>query len=120
MKTYIRYFFLAAGLILLGSHIFAQAPVISYTPATNVYTAGTAITSLTPTNTGGAVTSGALTNFANIPVVGGTYQPFGISFDPTTGDVITDDYFNGKIYVYSPTGTLLATYTKGSSNRDIV
>ncbi|GAC1559926.1 MAG: hypothetical protein NVS3B13_27620 [Mucilaginibacter sp.] len=120
MKTYVLYFFLAIGLILSGNDTFAQAPVISYTPATNVYTAGTTITPLTLTNSGGAVTSGALTVFANIPVVGSQYQPFGISFDPTTGDVITDDYFNGKIYIYSPAGVLLTTYTKGSNNRDIV
>ncbi|MDP9048466.1 MAG: putative Ig domain-containing protein, partial [Bacteroidota bacterium] len=120
MKKYLLYLFLAIGLIFFYNTIYAQAPVITYTPATNVYTAGTAITPLAPANTGGAVTAGALTVFANIPVVGSTYQPFGISFDPTTGNVITDDYFNGIIYVYSPTGTLLATYTKGSKNRDIV
>jgi hypothetical protein len=121
MKTYILYFFLAIGLTFIYDDVFAAVPVISYTPSTNVYTVNTAITSLTPTNTGGAVTSGALTTFANIPVIAGqTYQPFGISFDPTTGDIITDDYYNGKIYIYSPAGVLLTTYTQGSNNRDIV
>ncbi|HWZ17083.1 MAG TPA: LamG-like jellyroll fold domain-containing protein, partial [Mucilaginibacter sp.] len=120
MKTYILYFFLAIGLTFTYCDAFAAVPVISYTPSTNVYTVNTAITSLTPTNTGGAVTSGALTTFANIPIIGSNYQPFGISFDPTTGDIITDDYYNGKIYIYSPTGVLLTTYTKGSNNRDIV
>ncbi|MDB5122543.1 MAG: C-terminal target protein [Mucilaginibacter sp.] len=121
MKTYILYLFLAIGLTFIYDGAFAAVPVISYTPSTNVYTVNTAITPLTPNNTGGAVTSGALTTFANIPVIAGqTYQPFGISFDPTTGNIITDDYYNGKIYIYSPTGALLTTYNQGTNNRDIV
>jgi Putative Ig domain/Secretion system C-terminal sorting domain len=52
-----------------------QAPVIIYTPSTNIYTVGTAITSLTPANTGGAPTSYSIN----------TALPAGLAFSTTTG-----------------------------------
>ncbi|MGZ3944179.1 MAG: putative Ig domain-containing protein, partial [Mucilaginibacter sp.] len=61
-------------LISWSGKAHAQAPTISYTPSTNVYTVGTAITDLTPTLGGGAAdgySSDAL--------------PAGLSFDTATG-----------------------------------
>jgi len=52
-------------------------PVVSYTPSTNVYTVGTAITSLTPTNSGGTPTSWTI----------GPALPAGLTFDTSTGIV---------------------------------
>ncbi len=103
-----------SGLFL--TRLYAQAPVISYTPATNVYTVNTAITSLTPTNTGGAVVAGSLGTFAALPG-----QPYGISYDPTTGDIITNNFSGGLVYVYSPAGVLLTTHTVATNGpKDIV
>ena len=72
------------------------APVISYTPSTNVYTVGVAITPLTPTNTGGAGTSWSI----------GPSLPAGLSFNSSTG-VITG----------TPTGTSpVTTYSISADN----
>ncbi|MFI5159897.1 MAG: putative Ig domain-containing protein [Sphingobacteriales bacterium] len=71
-------------------------PVISYTPSTNTYTVGTAISSLTPANTGGPATSWSI----------GTALPAGLSFDTTTG-----------IISGTPTAvTATATYTITATN----
>ena len=50
-------------------------PVISYSPSTNVYVQGVAITTLTPTNTGGPVLTWAIS-----PAL-----PAGLSFNTSTG-----------------------------------
>ena len=72
------------------------APVVSYTPSTNVYTVGTAITALTPTNTGGAGTSWSI----------GPSLPAGLIFNTSTG-VITG----------TPTGTSpVTTYSISADN----
>jgi len=105
---------------LLSTRLYAQIPVLSYSPATNIYTVNTTISTLSPTNTGGAVSNGALTTFANIP--GGT-QPYGIAYDPTNGDIITNSFSGGAVYVYSPAGSLLHTYTTNigtSGPKDII
>ncbi len=113
MKKYLQYFSTALFFIMICNRVFAQtAPVISYpnnpTTPTYVYTAGSAISPLNITNTGGAVTANSLTTFSTDPSGG---QPYGIAYDPTTGDIITDDYANGDVYRYSPSGALLNTYT---------
>lgn len=95
-------------LCALTTQAYAQAPVISYSPSTDNYTVNSTITTLSPANTGGAVSNGALTTFENIPSSG---QPYGIAYDPTTGNIITNSYAGGAVYVYSPSGTLLHTYT---------
>ncbi|MFI5160154.1 MAG: MBG domain-containing protein, partial [Sphingobacteriales bacterium] len=61
-------------LISVSVKVYAQAPTISYTPSTNVYTAGTAIPTLTPTVGGGAADS-----YSVDPL------PAGLSFDTATG-----------------------------------
>src|ERR1700733_1645570 len=120
MKKPLHFYILVFGLIILYNNSFAQAPVISYSPSTNTYTVNTTITTLSPTNTGGAVATGALTTFATIP---GSTQPYGIAYDPTTGDIITNSFSGGDVYVYSPTGVLLDTYTTdigASGPKDII
>ncbi|MBS1529734.1 MAG: putative Ig domain-containing protein, partial [Bacteroidetes bacterium] len=74
-----------------------KAPNISYSPSTNTYTVGTAITPLTPTNTGGSSTSWAI----------GPALPAGLSFNTTTG-VISG----------TPTGTSSATTYSISADND--
>ncbi len=80
-------------------------PVISYTPSTNTYTVGTAITSLTPTNTGAAATSWSI----------GTTLPAGLSFDTTTGII------SGTPTAVSATTTytITATNAAGSGNTTV-
>jgi hypothetical protein len=121
MEKYLRYFFIPFSFITICNITLGQssAPVITYTPATNVYTVNTTITTLSPTNTGGAVTANSLTTFSTDP----TGQPYGIAYDPTTGDIITDSYSGGAVYRYSPSGVLLNTYTTSihtSGPKDIV
>jgi hypothetical protein len=109
MKEYLRYFFAPLIFIIISGSAAAQtAPVITYTPATNVYTINSTITTLTPANSGGAVTANSLTTFSTDP---GGGQPYGIAYDPTTGDIITDNFAAGAVYRYSPSGVLLNTYT---------
>jgi len=107
MGKCLRCFFITVGLTFIYSDIIAQAPVISYTPATNVYSVGTAITTLTPANTGGAVLSPALSTFSTDP----TGQPYGLAYDRTTDGIITSSFSGNAVYRYSSSGVLLNTYT---------
>ena len=78
----------------------AQAPVISYSPATNIYTVGTTITSLTPTNTGGAAASYSIA----------TPLPAGLSFDTSTGVI------SGTPTAVSPVTNYIITATNASGS----
>jgi len=82
-----------------------QAPAISYTPATNVYTVGTPIIALTPVNTGGAATSYSI----------GTPLPAGLSFNTSTGVI------SGTPTATSPVTNYIITATNatGSSNTTV-
>jgi len=71
------------------------APVISYTPSTNVYTVGSAISPLTPTNTGGADTIYAV----------GPSLPAGLAFDPLTGIISGTPTAVSPATVYTISGT---------------
>lgn len=111
-KTY-PHFLVAFFFILFFNRVFAQGPPVIFYPnnpttPTYVYTAGTAISPLNINNTGGAVTANSLTTFSTDP---GGGQPYGIAYDPTTGDIITDNFGAGAVYRYSPSGVLLNTYT---------
>ena len=66
-------------------------PVISYTPATNVYTVGTAITALTPVNTGGTPTSWSI----------GPALPAGLSFNTSTGAITGTPTAPSPVTTYS-------------------
>jgi DNA-binding beta-propeller fold protein YncE len=80
---------------------FAQAPNISYgTSYPLPYPVGSAITTLTPTNTGGSTTSGfySFTTFVNL-----TGNAYGVATDAFS-NVYTADYTASKIYKYNSSG----------------
>jgi len=78
------------------------APVISYTPSSNIYTIGVAITSLTPANTGGAATSYSI----DIAL------PTGMLFNTTTGVISGTPTVISTITTY----TITATNAGGTGN----
>jgi len=85
-----------------------NAPNIVYTPGTVTYSVGTSITPATPTNTGGAASTWAITAGGSLPT--------GLSLDPTTG-----------IISGTPTGvfatttfTIKATNASGSSSTNLI
>ncbi|MGZ3755123.1 MAG: putative Ig domain-containing protein [Mucilaginibacter sp.] len=104
MKKTILYIFLAIVSVLFSNTIFAQAPNISYaTSQPAPYPIGTAITSLTPTNTGGATTSGfySFTTFITL-----TNPAYGVATDAFS-NVYTVDYHGGTggiLYKYNSSG----------------
>ncbi|AYL95827.1 MBG domain-containing protein [Mucilaginibacter celer] len=92
------------------------APAITY-PATLTYTRGTAISSLVPANSGGAVPA---TNYAQVSVFAGngasgaqngtgtaaSFQyPTGLTFD-RSGNLFVADYLNSIIRKVTPTGVV--------------
>jgi hypothetical protein len=82
-----------------------QAPVISYSPSTNIYTVGTAITSLTPTNTGGAAVSYSIS----------TALPAGLSFNTSTGIISGTPTGLSGVTTY----TITATNPNGSGSTTV-
>ena len=80
-------------------------PAISYSPSSNTYTSGTAITTWSPTNTGGAATSWSIS---------GTL-PAGLSFDTATGNITGTPTSTTATTTY----TVTATNAGGSSATNI-
>ena len=72
-----------------------KPPVISYTPSANIYTVGSAITSLTPVNTGGAAASYSIS----------TPLPTGMLFNTTTGVISGTPTVTSAITTYTITAT---------------
>ena len=111
----IRGLFSLSGLMLFSNNLFAQAPVISYSPSTNVYATGTAITSLSPANSGGAVLStfgyGSATSLT--PGSAGWNQPKGIAIN-ASDDVYITNLGQFFIYKYDNSGNLLASISTNS------
>src|ERR1700739_3755144 len=106
MKILNRYLTL---LIILSTSIkvFAQtAPSISYSPSTASLTQGTAMTAMTPNNSGGAV--GAFGYGAGTGITGGTLDhPYGVATD-ASGNVYVasfgvDKKDQGTLTKYNPT-----------------
>jgi trimeric autotransporter adhesin len=96
--------FATALLLVLSAGIkntYAQVvPNITYN-SPQVYTAGTAIATLTPTNTGGAVypaNYGAPANFANVNA------PYGVATD-AANNVYAVNEISGDVYKYNAAGT---------------
>lgn len=81
------------------------APVISYSPSTNVYVELTAIPSLTPTNTGGAATSWSIS----------PGLPLGLSFNTSTGVISGTPLIVSLMTAY----TITATNAGGSSSTTV-
>jgi sugar lactone lactonase YvrE len=108
----------------------AQAPNISYTGSPFTFTTGSAITPLTPTNSGGAVpatTPGTVTTFAGNGMQGSTEgtgtaamfnYPYGVAVD-AAGNVYVADSYNHKIRKISSVAvvtTLAGNGTLGSND----
>ena len=76
-------------------------PIISYTPTSNIYTAGTAITTITPGNSGGAVAGisyGTQLNFATVT------DPYSVATD-ASGNVFAINGTSGALYKFNSSGT---------------
>jgi trimeric autotransporter adhesin len=93
---------------------FAQTvPNISYSPSTNVYTLNTAITPLSPNNSGGTVA--ALAYGAGVQLTGATLaNPWGMGIDPS-GNIYVVNYNAGNysassISTYSSAGVYQGTF----------
>jgi len=114
MKKFLHYFFSSIWLILLLNTANGQAPVISYTTP-NTYTVSSAITALTPTNTGGAVpaaTYGQVTTL--LSTAGGLNNPQAIASDGA-GNVYVADYGNNKIRKVTSAGVMTTLAGSGTA-----
>jgi hypothetical protein len=98
MGKRIFYFFIAIALTFIND-VYAQVPIITYaTP--QVYTTGTAIATLSPTTSGGAIVTGSYaptSTFANVST------PYGVALD-ASGNVYSLDESHG--YLYKNTATI--------------
>jgi len=111
MGKFLIYLFLSLGLTLLGKNALAAVPVISYSPATNVYAVGTAITTLTPSVTNGVSAFGFGTGIA---LTGATLSgPSNMAID-ASGNVYVTNYTNNTISKYNSSGTYLSTFGSGA------
>ena len=98
---------------LLSLTAFGQAPIISYTPNSATLTAGTAMTPMTPTNTGGAV--GAFGYSAGTNITGGTLDfPYGVATDASGNVYVANFGVNktdlGSVSKYNPTTNTWSTF----------
>ncbi|MDR3693257.1 putative Ig domain-containing protein [Mucilaginibacter sp.] len=92
------------------TNIYGQAPYISYATPVNVYTVGTAITPLVPTNTGGSVST---TTLATTSVSG----PSGMGLNPA-GNLYVTQYTNASVTYYNSSVTYIGTFGSGFTNPD--
>ena len=92
---------------------FGQAPIISYTPNSATLTAGTAMTPMTPTNTGGAV--GAFGYGTGTGITGGSLDfPYGVATDASGNVYVANFGVNktdlGSVSKYNPTTNTWSTF----------
>ncbi|MES2108527.1 MAG: DUF2341 domain-containing protein [Bacteroidota bacterium] len=87
-------------------------PNLSYTPSSNTYTAGTAISTLNISNSGSSVSSFA---YGTPTTLGGSIAgPAGIGTD-ASGNLYVADYDNNAIKKYNSSGTFISTFINGGS-----
>ena len=102
----------SSGNFVINITVNAPAPNISYSPSNNTYTVGTAISPLTPTNTGGAVPAAGFG--AGTALTGTTFNaPQGMAFDASGNLYITQN--NGKTKVFNSGGTYTGTFGQAQS-----
>jgi DNA-binding beta-propeller fold protein YncE len=87
------------------------APSISYTPSTNVYPVGAAITPLIPVNTGGPVS--AMTFNTGTQITGGTLNtPYGMTTD-AAGNIYVANSGGNNILKYNSAGVYQSVFATG-------
>ena len=100
------YLLLISALTFVINSSFAQVPAITYTPSTNVYQTGTAITTLTPANSGGAVpatTYGTVSTLASSAT--NINNPRGLASDGA-GNIYEADFTGNLIYKITAAGVV--------------
>ncbi len=109
-KFFSSILFILTIILVINKNADAQnSPAISY-PTPQVYTVGSTITPLSPTNTGGA----AFPANYGTPVIFAAYPtPFGIAID-ASNNVYTTNNTTGDVTKFSPTGTVLFTVNTGA------
>jgi len=103
-------FFAICLLPFLTNSVFSQAPNISYSPSSNAYVVGTAITAWTPTNTGGSISSA----YSSTSVSG----PSGMAINPVSGNLYATQYTNGTVTYYSSSLTYVGALASGYTHPD--
>ncbi|MDO3626980.1 T9SS type A sorting domain-containing protein [Mucilaginibacter sp. BT774] len=116
MKKHFKYSFAVLLLYILSVSARAQAPNISYSPSTNSYTVGTAITALNPTNNPGGGTVAAF-GYSTATAFGGSYSgPSNLNVD-ASGNVYIPNYSNNTVKKYNSAGTLVTAAFGSGYNR---
>ncbi|MDR6944763.1 DUF2341 domain-containing protein [Mucilaginibacter pocheonensis] len=112
MRWRLFYFLLSIALTLFANDVFALPPTIGYSPSTNIYTVGTAITTLTPTIGNGVSAMGFGTATA---LTGATLNnPRGVAID-AAGNIYVTNSGNNTISKYNSSGTYLGTFGTGAT-----
>jgi sugar lactone lactonase YvrE len=87
---------------VLPFKLFAQAPSISYT-SPHIYTAGTAITPLSPANSGGAVAAPGYGSPATLYPID-FYMPYGVAADASGNVYVSNPGLNSVLEMSAPVG----------------
>jgi gliding motility-associated-like protein len=110
-KIFLFAFFVFAVIIIRNEKALAQkSPAIAYNPAKQIYNTGSAITPLSPTNTGGTVYPANYSTPSNFV----SYNtPYSIAIDGTN-NVYTTNNITGYLTKYNSAGKVLFTVNTGS------
>ena len=115
MRKILLCLFSAIWLTITYNNVNGQAPNISYSTPTNIYTTTVAIASLTPANTGGVVpatTYGVVTTL--VPTAGGLNNPQALAADGA-GNTYIADYGNNKIRKVTAAGVMTVLAGSGAA-----